>query len=298
MDSFKETFLTYLEFILTPSPTVFIVGTLILILSPIIFHYLLVHSSPYTSPPTVLLLGPPNSGKTSLITRLERGTSSTTPPPQTHTSQTAHSVEFSAPHGNASLVEKDESSPGGVHTKFLLIDTPGHGKLRQNNLARLTPTAISEAKTKAVVFVVDASSLAEQDVLSSTASYLYDVLLLLQKRTAGIKTSKIPSAVPVLVAANKLDLFTALPAALVKANLEAEISRVRVSRSKGLLDSGVGIDEVGSEENDDWLGSYGTEKFTFDQMREFNVYVDVVGGNVCGEGPGVGKWWKWITNQI
>ncbi|PKS10149.1 hypothetical protein jhhlp_001899 [Lomentospora prolificans] len=295
MDSvqeFKDTFLAYLEYILTPSPTIFITGALIILLVPVLFHYILVRSSPYTSPPTVLLVGGPGSGKTSLISLLERGPTST--PPQTHTSQTAHSVELSAPKSR--LVEKQEVS--GAYTKFLLVDTPGHGKLRQKTLARLTPSAIAEAKTKAVVFVVDASSIAEHDALASTASYLYDVLLLLQKRTAGIKTSKIPSAVPLLIAANKLDLFTALPAALVKANLEAEISRIRVSKSKGLLDSGVGIDDVGSEEHDDWLGSFGTEKFTFDQMREFNVYVDVLGGNVVGDGPGVDKWWKWIAGKV
>ncbi|CAI4217590.1 unnamed protein product [Parascedosporium putredinis] len=270
---YKEPFMAFLEYIFTPSPTVFITGALIVLLFPVLFHYALVSSSPYTSPPTVLLVGSPAAGKTSLVALLERDSEAgpagdqqqqqqqqqrpQSPVPQTHTSQAAHST-----------------------------------------LARLAPDAIAESKTKAVVFLVDAAALAEHDALSAAASYLYDVLLLLQKRTAGIKTSKIPSAVPLLVAVNKLDLFTALPPALVKASLEAEISRIRVSKSKGLLDSGVGTDDIGSEETDDWLGSYGTEKFTFDQMREFNVYVDVEGGNVLGDGPGVGKWWAWIADKV
>jgi signal recognition particle receptor subunit beta len=101
-----------------------------------------------------------------------------------------------------------------------------------------------------------------------------------------------------LIAANKLDLFTALPAALVKSNLEAELGRVRKTRSKGLLDSGVGADDVAGEEGDDWLGEYGSEKFSFKQLLEFDIEVDVIGGNVVGDGPGVDKWWKWIAERI
>jgi signal recognition particle receptor subunit beta len=104
----------------------------------------------------------------------------------------------------------------------------------------------------------------------------------------------------VLVAANKLDLFTALPAALVRSRLETELGRIRKSRSKGLLEASVGTDEVDvPEEGDDWLGEYGSEKFSFSQMREFDIEVDVIGGNVVGDGgPGVDKWWSWIADRI
>ena len=113
------------------------------------------------------------------------------------------------------------------------------------------------------------------------------------------RTSRAPAAVPVLIAANKLDLFTALPAALVRSRLETELGRIRKTRSKGLLEASVGTDEVDApEEGDDWLGEFGSEKFSFNQMREFDVEVDVVGGNVLGEGPGVGKWWSWIADKI
>ncbi|KAK0630896.1 hypothetical protein B0T17DRAFT_529581 [Bombardia bombarda] len=152
----------------------------------------------------------------------------------------------------------------------------------------------------AIVFVVDAAALADGDALPATAEYLYEVLLSLQRRHASAKGSKPPPPVPVLVAANKLDLFTALPATLVRSNLEAELGRIRKTRSKGLLDSGVGEDDVGAggEENDDWLGEYGSEKFTFRQMLEFDIEVDVLGGNVVGDGPGADKWWTWIAEKI
>ena len=295
MSTLKETFLNALEWTLTPSPLTFLLGALTVLLVPIFIHTLVVRSSPYTSPPTVLLAGPPNAGKTSLVTRLEGGKTAK----KTHTSQKIHAAELTAPSAassRASLAKalKDTDSK---HTKFLLVDLPGHGKLRADALARFETKALADAKTKAVVFMLDASSLSDSAYLQDAATYLYDVLLALQRRTANIKTSKIPSAIPVLVAPNKSDLFTALPAALVKSTLEGEIGRVRVSRSKGLLDSGVGGDEVG-EEVDGWLGAYGTEKFGFEQMREFNVYVDVLGGSVLEEGAGVDKWWKWMTEKI
>lgn len=104
-----------------------------------------------------------------------------------------------------------------------------------------------------------------------------------------------------LIAANKLDLFTALPAPLVRTALEAEITQVRSSRQKGLLDSGVGMDDdaggVGGER--DWLGEEGEEKFTFAQMEELGVKISVRGGNVSGgEQPDVKEWWAWIAEFL
>ncbi|SPO04554.1 related to SRP102 - signal recognition particle receptor, beta chain [Cephalotrichum gorgonifer] len=306
MATLKESFLAFLEATLTPSRHVFLLGTLIVIFVPILFHLLIVRTSPYTSPPTILLLGPSGAGKTSLATKLLSGTGGdddddgARAASDTHTTQRIHTIELTAPSSSSSRasLEKARSDTASKHTKFLLVDCPGHGKLRPDALARVSPTSLADSKTKGIVFMLDASSLSDTDSLSAAATYLYDVLLALQRRTTGTKSSKAPVAIPVLVAPNKADLFTALPAAMVRSSLESEISRVRVSRSKGLLDSGVGIDEVGSEELDGWLGSYGTEKFSFEQMREFDVYVDVLGGNVVGKWPGVDKWWKWMTDKI
>lgn len=181
--------------------------------------------------------------------------------------------------------------------KFLLIDTPGHGKLRYHALENIT----NPQNLKGIIFVVDAASFATGDEgLRQTSEYLHDTLLLLQKRITGTRSSKAPKELPVLVAANKMDLFTALPAALVKSSLEAEISKVRVSRSKGLLDSGIGMgDAADAEEKDDWLGEVGSNEFKFAQMEEFNVSVEVMGGNVAGgDGPVVDKWWNWIAERL
>jgi len=315
-------FTEVVEFLLTPSKTVFVVGGLIVLLVPILLHLFITRSTPYTSLPSILLVGPPNAGKTALLTLFERGdaffSSSAAPtsrddqaPLATHTSQVPHSVELTISSdgaGSAPLNYRDsarDDAPGS-HKKFLLLDSPGHPKLRNQALAPIvasgngtTATGTNAAATatslRGIIYVLDAGTL--DDLLAPAAAYLYDVLLALQKRAStGSTSSRAPKAIPVLVAANKADLFTALPASLVRTNLEAEITRIRSFKSKGMLDSGVGVDDIGSEDNDAWLGAYGTDKFTFAQMREFDIQVDVVAGSVK-EGK-VDKWWEWIAERI
>lgn len=139
--------------------------------------------------------------------------------------------------------------------------------------------------------------------LTEAAEYLHDILLTLQKRHTTSKTSKGPSSIPVLIASNKLDLFTAIPTNLVKSKLENEISNLRSSRSKGLLDSGVGMDGDEGMEDREVLGGGGEGGFTFGLLEEYGVEVSVVGGNVLaagGEGLGsdVGGWWGWIAERL
>ncbi|OAA50330.1 Signal recognition particle receptor, beta subunit [Metarhizium rileyi] len=277
------------EVLLTPSIPVILLGFVVMIGGPILLHFILASSATYTIAPTVLLVGPENAGKTSLLTLLERGTK----PADTHTTQRTQSVELNATTDaktKGSFRNHDDSS--GTYTKFLLIDTPGHGKLRNVAMAKLA----GAEKLRAVVFMVDAAALGEQDALAPTAAYLYDVLLYLQRRASD--KGKGQASVPVLIAANKMDLFTALPANLVKSQLEHELTRIRVSKSKGLLDSGVGVDEVGSEEQDSWLGEYGSEKFSFQQMGEFDIEVDVVPGSVITNEAEVDKWWWWMAQRV
>ncbi|KAK4079772.1 hypothetical protein Trihar35433_877 [Trichoderma harzianum] len=283
------TFTELVEIIMTPSLPVILIGIILILGGPILFHLVLSSSSTYTVPPSVLLLGPDNAGKTALLTLFERGAK----PSATHTSQVSHSIELNASTDSvtkASFRNHDDAT--GTHTKFFLVDTPGHGKLRNVAMGKLARTE----KTKAVVFLVDAAALGEQETLAPTAAYLYDVLLFLQKKATSKGKDK--ASIPILIAANKMDLFTALPATMVKAHLETELTRIRASRSKGLLDSGVGIDDVGSEEQDGWLGEYGSEKFTFQQMGEFDIDVEVLAGSVLTEEPGADKWWWWIAQRI
>ncbi|ROW12506.1 hypothetical protein VMCG_00037 [Cytospora schulzeri] len=289
----------FIVVIMTPSAPVFIIGGLIVLLVPILMHLWVTKSTTYTVLPSILLTGPSGAGKTALHTLLERRAPDASPS-DTHTSQTWSAVELAVSEDASSSWRDDLDARGATASKFLLVDTPGHGKLRHYAHGRLTPEGAQSAKLKAVVFVVDAAALSEPAALADSAAYLYEVLLALQRRMGSTRTSKAPYAIPVLVAANKTDLFTALPSRLVRNNLEKELGRIRRARSRGLLDSGVGQDEVatGGDEGDDWLGEYGSAEFKFDQMREFDTEVDVISGNIIGDGPGVDAWWKWMGSRI
>lgn len=350
LDTLKAAF----EASLKPTPTTIAVLLAIVLIFPVVLHYLYTATTPYATLPSVLLVGPSGAGKTALLTLFERGPLHhnqqqqhqqqqqqqerelpekplvTSPVAQTHTSQVPTAVELavSADGGRTSSYRDDLDAAGAAAKKFMLVDTPGHPKLRGEALGRVArgsgtlphtagggststrsgTTEKGKSKLKAVVFMVDAAALADSDGdgVSTAAEYLYEVLLALQRRAqraagkGGSRSGGSGAGMPVLVAANKQDLFTALPAALVRSQLEGEIGRIRKARSKGLLDSGVGADDDGpaGDDGDDWLGEYGSDKFTFKQMLEFDIEVDVIGGNVVGDGPGADRWWKWIGDRI
>lgn len=192
--------------------------------------------------------------------------------------------------------ENDDSARS--QPQFNLLDTPGHGKLRHHALSSLTGTKA----LKGIIFVVDSAVLSSSAGLTEAAEYLHEILLLLQKRHTQGKTSKGPQAVPVLIAANKQDVFTSLPAGIVKNKLEEEIAKVRLTKSKGLLDSGVGAeDDAGADEETNWLGEYGARNFKFAQMEEHGIEISVVGGNVLADETGksvADEWWTWIGDNL
>lgn len=277
------------EMLFTPSAPVLFLGVLFILGAPILLHLLLSSSITYTVAPTIMLMGPENAGKTSLLTLLERGNE----PAETHSTQVSQTVELSAStDAKLKTSYRNHDDTTGTYTKFLLNDTPGHGKLRNMAMASLSKIE----KLKGIVFMVDAAALGERDSLGPTAAFLYDVLLYLQKATNNSgKARVIPS---VLIAANKMDLFTALPVHIVRKQLENELTHLRTTKSKALLDSGVGADEIGSEEQDSWLGRYGAEKFTFEQMMEFKIDVEIMGGSVTVDEPGINEWWWWMAQRI
>jgi signal recognition particle receptor subunit beta len=177
-------------------------------------------------------------------------------------------------------------------TRYQLVDTPGHGKLR----AEQALIHLKEPSLLGIIYVVDAASIGSGDSasLNDAAAYLHDVLLQLQRRRTGKGSSKAKAEIPVLVAANKQDLFTALPPGAVRERLETEIERVRQSKSKGLVDVG---DSVEVEDEDNVLGGNGEEKFTFKMLgEEYGIKIEVTGGAVRGEeaGKGVERWEHWI----
>lgn len=149
--------------------------------------------------------------------------------------------------------------------------------------------------------MVDSAAVSSTGSLTEAAEYLHDVLLVLQKRHVQSKTSRELST-PVMIAANKQDVFTSLPAGLVKNTLEKEIAKVRDTRSKGLLDSGIGMEgDSAADEESNWLGEYGAREFKFGQMEEHGVDVTVIGGNVKADRDdeaNIKSWWSWIGENL
>ncbi|PYH41874.1 signal recognition particle receptor subunit beta [Aspergillus saccharolyticus JOP 1030-1] len=278
---------------------------------PVLLHLLFYRT--VASPPSsnFLLLGPHGAGKTALLTLLESKSLSTARKDTrvTHTSQTSTTAIISLPASvptasnryrsvNDTSLKEIAKNP----VKYRLRDTPGHGKLRESQgisqLLSMSMSKDAKSKLRGVLYVVDTAVLAQPETLRDTANYLYDVLLILQKR-AFHSGRKAASEVPVLVAANKQDLFTALPPASVREKLEDEINRLRNSRTNKLLDASVELGVADGE--DDILGSSNPhDKFSFRSLKdEVGIAVDVIGGAVMGDeesslGAGVRKWEEWI----
>ncbi|KAK0353571.1 hypothetical protein LTR59_008069 [Friedmanniomyces endolithicus] len=286
----------WLTWTLSPSLSAILVTLIFSLTLPILIHTYLYKRAVAKELPTFLLLGRSGAGKTSLLTLLSNGT-----PSPTHTSQAPQTATCQLPSTTRSSEDKyrsENDTSSRTQPSILLLDTPGHGKLRHHAIASLTsPTAL-----KGLLFVVDSAVLSSAAGLTETAEYLYDVLLLLQKRHTQGKTSKGPLAIPVLLVANKQDVFTSLPAGLVKSKLEEELGKVRQTRSKGLLDSGIGMDDDGeADEESNWLGEYGAKGFKFAQMREHGVEVEVVGMSTSAEGEDEGRvheCWGWIGANV
>jgi signal recognition particle receptor subunit beta len=87
----------------------------------------------------------------------------------------------------------------------------------------------------------------------------------------------------------------------VREKLEAEIDRIRKSKSKGLMDASADAGDGDGDGDDDILGSYDIkDSFNFKGFEEeIGVSVEVAGGAVKGDegdvvGTGVRRWEEWI----
>ncbi|KAL9618188.1 MAG: hypothetical protein Q9160_007084 [Pyrenula sp. 1 TL-2023] len=287
-------------------PVAILVAFVVAVSLPLLLHLFLYRASarkPTT--PLFALLGTSGAGKTSLLTLLQRRSepSEETPKPSdTRTTQVSSTVQLllpsSVPLGSNRYRSRNDTSvieASKYTTPYLLSDTPGHGKLRVNSAL----TALNDPNLKGVIFIVDSAALESgSSILRDTAAYLHDVLLHLQGRKKGKSKAK-QGNMPFIIAANKQDLFTALPAGSVKERLQTEIENVRHSKSRGVANMQGGS---ATEEEEDMLGGTGEERFTFKMLEdeEYGINIEVVGGSVRGEeaGKGVGRWEEWIGSCL
>ncbi|KAE8554592.1 hypothetical protein EYB25_003132 [Talaromyces marneffei] len=309
--------------LLDGNPTAILLALVITLSLPILLHFFFYRKAASPSLSTFVLLGPSGSGKTAFLSLVESASllESKTLSTTTHTSQTSTSTTVTLPpsvpvFSNRYRSVNDPSLPDAKRNavKYVLRDTPGHGKLRSAQLTQLQAELSSKKKKKkkkdtssirGIIFFVDAASLAEgAENLRDYAGYLYDILLVLQKVVLSKGTSvKAGANVPILVAANKQDLFTALPSGSVKQKLESEIDRIRQTRQKGLSDVSAGPEH--DEDEDEVLGGDGVA-FTFQGLEDdISVKVDVVGGFAKVENEkdtasatGIRKWEEWIGSCL
>lgn len=324
-------------------PSTILFATIITLSLPVLLHiYFYTQASRASKSgdggdPTFVLLGPSNAGKTSFVTLLQDRTisradtskssneeekgrddslinSNTDNSTQTRASQISYTTTLHLPPGTplGSNQYRSENDPEVLRANreaspYKLVDTPGHGKLRPDHaLLHLTSTS---SKPRGVIFMLDSTALDPSDsaLATDTITYLHDTLLTLQRQRRTI-TKKQANDFPVLIAANKQDLFTALPPLAIKQSLETALERERTSRRRaisvvaGTSARGRNTDaEVEEDEDDAVLGGAGSAVFSFRILQEeFGVAVDVLGGTVRADqgGRGVGKWEAWIGSCL
>ncbi|KAL1920185.1 uncharacterized protein VTP21DRAFT_1331 [Calcarisporiella thermophila] len=177
----------------------------------------------------VLLAGLSESGKTGLFMKLRFGEI-----PETHTSLKE----------NVAVVELKFADGTPVTKKPIrLVDIPGHERLRFK-LNEFIPFA------RGVVFVIDSSTVARS--IRDIAEYLYDIL-------ANEHVQK--HRIPVLVACNKADLLTGVKKERIQEMLEAEMDRLRHTRTASLLDQ----QESDAMPGDRYLG-FEDQPFRFEHL--------------------------------
>ncbi|USW54417.1 Putative signal recognition particle receptor, beta subunit [Septoria linicola] len=282
----------FLTWAFSPSWSSIILALVVTFTLPALIHGYLYKKAVAKEVPSFLLAGPSAAGKTSLLTLFSTG--SATP---TYTSQSPSTALVTLPSKIRTSEDKyrseNDNAPRSQPT-FQLIDTPGHGKLRHHALSTLTESTT----LKGIIFVVDSAAAS----LTEAAEYLHDILLALQKRHTQNRTSKGPSSIPVLVAANKQDVFSATPVGLLKTKLEEEVGRIRQTKSRGVIGVGGGAseDDAAGEDEDNWLGEFGSKDFKFAQMEEHGVEVKLIGGNVKNDDKkgDVDGWWVWVGENL
>ncbi|KAF9299889.1 hypothetical protein BGZ74_008548 [Mortierella antarctica] len=140
-----------------------------------------------------------------------------------------------------------------------MIDIPGHERLRFK-FSEFMPIA------RSIVFVVDSATVARQTRV--LAEYLYDIL-----SNKFAQEEKIP----LLIACNKSDLLTAFKKERIQTMLEAEINKLRQTRTAAL-------DTQDSEGNENVFLGFEGQDFSFQDLENEVEFIECSAENKDIEG--------------
>lgn len=147
--------------------------------------------------PTLLLVGPTGSGKTSLYQKLVH--------------DKRNSLTYTSQRSNSGLLTLENGK------KIKVVDSPGHPKLFGSFKTVVSPTTIT--------FVLDSSTLSKN--VDNVARTLLEVLTYARRTNVA----------EVSILANKSDLFTALAPEKLVDLLESEVEQIRAQRDGIRMDS-------------------------------------------------------------
>ncbi|KAK9466631.1 signal recognition particle receptor beta subunit-domain-containing protein [Lipomyces arxii] len=213
------------------------------------------------SQPTFLIAGPSGSGKTSLYALLRYGERATTVP----SIEPNMTAKFRPP----GLPESAKS--------YVLVDSPGHQKLRHYMFSTLD-TSTTARTMHGIVFVVDASAMSRPEKLREAAEYLGAILRKTNRRRGGAD---------ILVAANKSELFTAVPAKRLKTLMENELDKLAKSKANSVM----GVDADTGVDDDEYM-QLQIGEFKFEACESEVTFLD---GSI--ETGKIESWLEWMTEK-
>ena len=185
-------------------------------------------------PPSLLLVGPMNAGKTSLLLAMQRSQNS------------ANGDSSALIPDTVTSMEVNETSVAKVDGKTMaVVDIPGHPRL-----SALVQEYAQRAKI--VAFVIDSADFANR--AREVAEALVDIMELAREQRARL-----------VIVCNKSDRTIASPPSYVKTRLEKELSRVTSMEDDGLAAAG---DGAGARKRRGNVTASGA-KFTFDDDVQF-----------------------------
>ena len=165
-----------------------------------------------------------------------------------------------------------------------LLDIPGALKLSAIYLPKLIKQYITPKETGLVVFVLDSSSIFKN--ASAVAKQFHDLLQLLVHRQSN--------EIHILVACNKSDSFTTMPAKSIQDKLTTELASLATDSSAQLRTVAASDDDEASNE---LLGFTSTDKFTFEKLEQYKgIAVTFLSGSALK-----GKtedWGEWIRLNV